>query len=55
MKLIEEHIGAKIEDVAFKDVPFIDQMAPNTKESKNVILSLSRVGSRSHAECFSLL
>ncbi|KAJ9652736.1 hypothetical protein H2198_008008 [Neophaeococcomyces mojaviensis] len=40
VKLTEEHIGAKVEDVAFKDMSFIDEMAVNTKESKNVILSL---------------
>ena len=40
VKMVEEHIGAKVEDVSFKDVSFIDFMAAQTKESKNIILSI---------------
>jgi len=37
--MVEKHIGAKVQDVEFKDVSFIDHMAAASPESKNVILS----------------
>ncbi|KAJ9658453.1 hypothetical protein H2198_003737 [Neophaeococcomyces mojaviensis] len=40
VRLIEENIGAKVEDVEFKDMSMIDWMAANTKESKNVTLTI---------------
>jgi uncharacterized protein YbjT (DUF2867 family) len=40
VKMVEEHIGAKVEDVSFKDLSFIDSMAAQTKQSKNIILSI---------------
>jgi uncharacterized protein YbjT (DUF2867 family) len=35
--MIEKRIGAKVEDVSFKDVSFVDQMAAAGTHSKNVI------------------
>lgn len=40
VKIVEEHIGAKVENVSYKDMTFIDHMAAATQESKNVILSI---------------
>lgn len=41
VKMIEEKSGVKVEDVCYKDMSFIDQMAAAaTNESKNVILSI---------------
>ncbi|KAH7385925.1 NmrA-like family protein [Pyrenochaeta sp. MPI-SDFR-AT-0127] len=40
VKLVEEHIGAKVENVIYKDLSFIEQMAAASKQSTNVILSL---------------
>jgi uncharacterized protein YbjT (DUF2867 family) len=40
VKMVEEHIGAKVENVSYKDMSFIDQMAAATQESKTVILSI---------------
>ena len=40
VKLAEEHTGTKVEDVAFKDLSFVDYMAANSEESKNVISSI---------------
>ncbi|KAF2685059.1 NAD(P)-binding protein [Lentithecium fluviatile CBS 122367] len=40
VKMVEEHIGAKVENVSFKDISFIDGMVAATQESKNVILSI---------------
>lgn len=38
--IVEKHIGAKVRDVEFKDMSFIDHMAAASPESKNVILSI---------------
>ncbi|KAL1801665.1 hypothetical protein ACET3X_002007 [Alternaria dauci] len=38
--MVEKHIGAKVEDVKFKDVSFVDDMAAASSHSKNVILTL---------------
>ncbi|KAF5584215.1 uncharacterized protein FSUBG_12849 [Fusarium subglutinans] len=38
--LVEEYIGTKVEHVLFKDMSFIDHMAAQTQQSKNVILSI---------------
>jgi uncharacterized protein YbjT (DUF2867 family) len=40
VKLAEQHIGEPVKDVKFKDVAFVDQMADNSSESKNVIRSI---------------
>lgn len=40
LELVERSIGTKVEDVRWKDMSFIDQVAATTKESKNVILSI---------------
>jgi uncharacterized protein YbjT (DUF2867 family) len=40
VEMVEKYIGTKVEDVSFKDVSFIDDMAAASKESKNVILSI---------------
>jgi uncharacterized protein YbjT (DUF2867 family) len=40
VKLVEETIGAKVEDVVYKDVSFVEYMVAQSKESKNVILSI---------------
>ncbi|KAJ4322882.1 hypothetical protein N0V94_002144 [Neodidymelliopsis sp. IMI 364377] len=40
VKLIEETIGTKVENVVYKDVSFVEYMAAQSKESKNVILSI---------------
>ncbi|CAG9946995.1 unnamed protein product [Clonostachys rosea f. rosea IK726] len=38
--MVERSTGTKVEDVRFKDVSFIDHMAAQTQESKDVILSI---------------
>jgi uncharacterized protein YbjT (DUF2867 family) len=38
--MVEERIGAKVEDVKFEDVTFLDEMVAATTESKNVISSI---------------
>jgi uncharacterized protein YbjT (DUF2867 family) len=40
VQMVEEHIGVQVENVNYKDMTFIDQMAAATQESKNVILSI---------------
>jgi uncharacterized protein YbjT (DUF2867 family) len=40
VKLVEQYIGEPVKDVKFKDLSFIDDMANNGSESKNVILSI---------------
>jgi uncharacterized protein YbjT (DUF2867 family) len=40
VKMVEERIGVKVEDVRFKDLSFVDSMAAQTQESSNVILSI---------------
>lgn len=40
VKMAEQWIGERIKDVKFKDLDFIDQMAENSPESKNVIRSI---------------
>jgi hypothetical protein len=40
VKMIEERIGLQVEDVIYKDMSLIDQVAATTQESKNVILSV---------------
>ncbi|KAJ4302837.1 hypothetical protein N0V90_001728 [Kalmusia sp. IMI 367209] len=40
VKMVERHIGTKVESISFKDTSFIDQMAAATQESKSVILSI---------------
>lgn len=38
--MVEKHIGARVENVKFKDLSFLDDMVEATKESKNVIRSI---------------
>jgi hypothetical protein len=38
--MTEEVLGTRVEDVSFRDLSFIDHMAAQTQESKNVILSI---------------
>lgn len=40
VKLAEEHIGAPVKHVRYKDMSFIDQMAANSSRSQNLILSI---------------
>jgi hypothetical protein len=40
VKMVEEHLGTKVENVIFKDVSFIDQMAEASQENKSVLLSI---------------
>lgn len=40
VKLAEEHIGAPVKHVRYKDLSFIDQMAANSSHSQNLILSI---------------
>lgn len=40
VKMVEDHIGTQVERVHYKDTSFIDQMAAQSPESKNVILSI---------------
>ncbi|RYO92478.1 hypothetical protein DL766_000176 [Monosporascus sp. MC13-8B] len=43
VKMVEQHIGAQVESVSYKDMSFIDDRAAATQESKNVILSIKHV------------
>ncbi|KAF7555891.1 hypothetical protein G7Z17_g1824 [Cylindrodendrum hubeiense] len=38
--MVEQYIGAKVEDVRFNDLSFIDHMAAQSQESKSIILSI---------------
>lgn len=38
--MTEEVLGTRVEEVSFRDLSFIDHMAAQTQESKNVILSI---------------
>jgi uncharacterized protein YbjT (DUF2867 family) len=38
--MTEEYIGTKLEDISFKDMGFVEDMAAHSNESKNVILSI---------------
>lgn len=40
VEMVEQRIGAKVEDVSFVDMSFVDGMATASQESPNVILSL---------------
>ncbi|KAJ4990972.1 hypothetical protein SVAN01_03543 [Stagonosporopsis vannaccii] len=40
VKLVEEAVGGKVENVSFKDLSFVDDMAANSKESRNVMMSI---------------
>ncbi|KAF2448774.1 NAD(P)-binding protein [Karstenula rhodostoma CBS 690.94] len=40
VKMVEEEIGTSVENVSFKDVSFIEQLAAASKESKSVMLSI---------------
>jgi uncharacterized protein YbjT (DUF2867 family) len=40
VQMVEDHIGVQVENVNYKDMTFIDQMAAATQESKSVILSI---------------
>lgn len=40
VKLVEQYIGEPVKDVKYKDLSFIDDMANNSSESKNVMLSI---------------
>ncbi|KAI8951466.1 NAD(P)-binding protein [Xylaria longipes] len=40
VKLVEQHIGVKVENAIFKDMSFIDSWAENSPEPKNIILSI---------------
>ncbi|KAF5002817.1 hypothetical protein FDECE_10520 [Fusarium decemcellulare] len=38
--MVEQYIGTKVEDVRFQDLSFVDHLAAQTGESKNVIMSI---------------
>ncbi|KAJ3539820.1 hypothetical protein NM208_g5336 [Fusarium decemcellulare] len=38
--MVEQYIGTKVEDVRFQDLSFVDHLATQTEESKNVIMSI---------------
>lgn len=40
VKMVEQYIDTRVESVSFKDMSFVDNMAEQSKESKNVILSI---------------
>lgn len=40
VKMVEQYIGAQVENVSYKDMSFVDHMAAATQGSKNVILSI---------------
>jgi uncharacterized protein YbjT (DUF2867 family) len=40
VELAEQAIGSRVENVSYKDLSFIDDMAAQSKQSKNVILSV---------------
>ena len=40
VKMIEQYIGAEVEDVVYKDTTFVDHWAASTPETKNLILSI---------------
>jgi uncharacterized protein YbjT (DUF2867 family) len=40
VKMAEQYIGEPVKDIKFKDLSFVDQMADNSSESKNVIRSI---------------
>ncbi|KFY35666.1 hypothetical protein V494_05706 [Pseudogymnoascus sp. VKM F-4513 (FW-928)] len=40
VKLIEQHIGAQVKNVKFRDLSFIDSWAASVKENKSLILSI---------------
>ncbi|KAI1169019.1 hypothetical protein F5B18DRAFT_593680 [Nemania serpens] len=40
VKLVEQHTGAKVEDVSFKDMSFVDFMAAHSPDPKNITLSI---------------
>lgn len=42
VKLVEQHIGTKVDKVTFNDVSFLDKQAETTAESKNLILSIKQ-------------
>jgi uncharacterized protein YbjT (DUF2867 family) len=52
VKMVEDHIHRQIEDVRYRDMSFIDQMAAQSPESKNVILSIKHAAETAWAgEC----
>ncbi len=40
VNLVEQHLGTQVQDVRYKDMSFIDQMAEKSLESTSVILSI---------------
>ncbi|KAI1197148.1 hypothetical protein F5X97DRAFT_185680 [Nemania serpens] len=40
VKLVEQHTGTKVEDVTFEDMSFVDYMAAQSKDPKNITLSI---------------
>lgn len=38
--LVEKHIGTQVEDVRFKDLSFVDNMAARAQDSKSVVMSI---------------
>jgi hypothetical protein len=40
LELVQEAIGEEVKDVRFKDMSFVEDMAAQTKESKNVVRRL---------------
>ncbi|KAF2652498.1 NAD(P)-binding protein [Lophiostoma macrostomum CBS 122681] len=44
VELVEKRIGAKVENVVYKDMSFVDQMVAASQESKNVISSIKTAG-----------
>ncbi|GKT97399.1 hypothetical protein CT0861_03316 [Colletotrichum tofieldiae] len=42
VEMAEKYMGAKVDDVSFGDLSFVDHQAEQTRESKNVILSIKQ-------------
>ncbi|KAJ2983903.1 hypothetical protein NUW58_g6171 [Xylaria curta] len=40
VKLVEQHIGAKVQNVAFEDTSLVDMWAAHSSEPRNIILSI---------------
>ena len=40
VKMVEDHIGARVEDVRYKDMSFVEHMAAGSQESRSVIMSI---------------
>ncbi|KAI0431955.1 hypothetical protein F5Y09DRAFT_303486 [Xylaria sp. FL1042] len=40
VKMVEDHIGAKVEDVSFKDLSFVEVYAAHSPEPKHIVMSI---------------